>query len=52
MKTGQIITLRNNKKEDAFIRIDENVTHICCDSEFNQLRSSLRELVSQCLKKF
>lgn len=40
------------KTGDALIRIDDNKTHICCDSVNNDLRKLLGDLVSQCLKKF
>ena len=45
-------TIINLKNGEALIRIDDNKTHICCDSVNNNLRILLRDLVSQCLKKF
>lgn len=45
-------TIINLKNGEALIKIDDNKTHICCDSVNNKLRTLLRDLVSQCLKKF
>lgn len=44
-----VIHLKNGA---ALIKIDDNKTHICCDSQDTNLRSLLRDLVSQCLKSF
>lgn len=44
-----MIHLKNGK---ALIRIDDNKTHICCDTTNINLRTLLRDLVSQSLKKF
>lgn len=45
-------TIIHLKNGEALIRIDDNKTHICCDSVNNDLRKLLGNLVSQCLKKF